>query len=404
MRDYAEVKLEVLARLDMRAVAELCGVELRKAGQGRWSCCCPFHTEKSPSFVVGGNKDAQHRGHCFGCGWDGDFFAFWQELKGCDFKQALTDLAGVAGVSLGDGMKFHKVDAPRVRQPERRPASERPEFVKPSLPSLRHLREEECAQIAKTRGLDKEAIWMAAREFKRAAFSMWPLYQTRGEWLPRSAGAHPSWCAIDHTRNTAEFRRLDNAKYVRQDGGEIKTWSTRGKAWPLGAAAMNGRPAVMLVEGGPDMLAAYHFLRRFRMVQTVAVVCMLGASNRIREDALPFFKGKRVRIMVDADLPKDDPNPAKRKMPGLEAARRWGAQLAEAGAAVTTFYPGPIFDPEQVREWSAGTRSAADIEVREEGLRLPDGELVKDLNDLAKCGRDVLESQDLRRAFLHWDF
>jgi len=29
---------------------------------------------------------------------------------------------------------------------------------------------------------------------------------------------------------------------------------------------------------------------------------------------------------------------------------------------------------------------------------------VKDLNDLAKCGRDVLESPDLRRAFLHWDF
>jgi len=404
MRDFADVRLEVLNRLDFATVAGQCGIELRRAGQGRWSCCCPFHTEKSPSFVVGGSKDMQHRGHCFGCGWDGDLFAFWQALKGCDFKQALTDLAQVAGVPLGEGMSFTRVDMPRVRPPERAPASERPEHEKPSLPPLRHLRMEECEQIAKTRGLDTQAVWIAAREFKRAAFSMWPLYPSRGEWLERSVGALPSWCAIDHTRNTAEFRRLDNGKYQRQDGTEIKTWSTKGKAWPLGAAAMNGRPAVMLVEGGPDMLAAYHFLRRFRMLERVAVVCMLGAGNRIREDALEFFKGKRVRIMVDADAPKDDPNPAKRKMPGLEAAKRWGQQLSEAGAAVTTFFPGPIYRPECVRAWSAGKLAAADIEIMEPGLALPDGSPVKDLNDLAKCDKDTLQQPDIRRAFVHWDF
>lgn len=406
MRDWADVRADVLARLDLKAVAEICGVKVRREGVG-WKSACPFHADKSPSFVLGGRKGMEHRGHCFGCGWDGDVFSFWEELKGCDFKTALGDLASLAGVPMGDGVVWSKPDVPRVRSVERRPACERPENEMPSLPPLRHLRREECEMVAVSRGLDVEAVWLAARTFKRMAFSEWPLYRAAGgEWLPRSVGTWGSWCAIDETRAVAEFRRLDNGRYPRQDGGEIKSWSTAGKAWPLGAAAMNGRPCVMLVEGGPDMLAGYHFLRRFGMLDRVAVVCMLGAGNRMREDSLGFFKGKRVRIMVDADPLKDALKPSMRKLPGMEAAARWGGQMREAGAVVETFCLGPIYAPVALREWAdtEGPAWSGAVPVVADGLRLPNGELVKDLNDLALCGPNVLELRDVREAFLTWDF
>lgn len=404
MRDWEDIKMDVLARLSMRDVAERCGLVIRREG-GAWKSMCPFHAEKSASFSIGGKKGMEHRGHCFGCGWDGDVFSFWQELKGCDFKGALMDLASLSGVYVGGDVVWTKPEVPVVRA-ERRPVSERPEHEMPSLPPLRLLRREECEVVARARGLDVEAVWMAARVFKRMAFSMWPLYFRDGEWLERSVGAYPSWCAIDVTRNVAEFRRLDNGRYQRQDGGEIKAWSTCGKSWPLGAAAMNGRPCVMLVEGGPDMLAAYHFLRRYRMLERVAVVCMLGAANRIREDALPFFEGKRVRIMVDADPLKDVVEPKMRKLPGMEAAARWSAQLREVGAVVETFCVGPIYDAEGLRVWAStwGPMWSGAVPVLADGLRMPSGELVKDLNDLALCGPEVLGLADVRDAFVAWDF
>lgn len=402
MRDWQDIKLDVLSRLDMRQVAEMCGIMGRKQGTA-YVACCPFHAEKHGSFNIGGKKGMEHRAHCFGCGWDGDIFSFWQELKGSDFKQTLLDLAAVAGVPTGGAVEWTMPEVPKVRTLEKRLVGE-DEHEKPSLPSLRHLRREECDQVAKARGLNPEAIWMAARVFKRMAFSEWPLYFRHGEWLHRSVGAWPSWAAIDETKNVAEFRRLDNGKYPRQDGGEIKTWSTAGKAWPLGAAAMNGRPCVLLVEGGPDMLAAYHFLLHFRMLERVAVVCMLGASNKIRSDALPFFKGKRVRIMADADALKDDENPKKRRVPGMQAAARWAGQLTEAGAAVETFNLGPVYDSGSLLKWAAGDIKAAEVTVMMPGFEMPDGTPVKDLNDLAKCSASVLGMADVRDAFRLWDF
>lgn len=402
MRDWEDIKLEIKGRLDMRRVAEICGVVMRKAGANVWVACCPFHAEKSGSFHVGGKKGFEDRAHCFGCGWDGDFFSFWQQLKGCDFKQAMQDLAQIAGVAMGMQVEWTRPEVPRVRQPERR--LEEVSFKRPSLPPLRPLRREECAELAHARGLRPDAVWTAARVHQRAEFSMWPMFESRGEWLAYNRGAFPSWCAIDPTRNCAEFRRLDNERYERKDGTLIKTWSTAGKSWPLGAAAMNGRKAVMLVEGGPDMLAAYDLLDRHRMLEKVAVVCMLGAGNRIREDALPFFAGCRVRIMVDADPLKDDENARKRRVPGMEAAARWQGQLCEAGAAVEPFYIGNIYEAKSYKAWSRGELPAADVGILTQGLRMQDGTAVKDVNDLVKAGDGVIFSDEIREAFRAWDF
>lgn len=71
-------------------------VRLEKAG-AHHKACCPFHQERSPSFMVNEEKNMWH---CFGCGKGGDAFAFVMEIEGLEFREALQLLAEKAGVEL----------------------------------------------------------------------------------------------------------------------------------------------------------------------------------------------------------------------------------------------------------------------------------------------------------------
>lgn len=86
---------EIKARLN---IVEFIGsyVRLEKAGQ-HWKACCPFHQERTPSFMVNEEKAMWH---CFGCGKGGDVFAFVMEMEGLEFREALKMLAERAGVVL----------------------------------------------------------------------------------------------------------------------------------------------------------------------------------------------------------------------------------------------------------------------------------------------------------------
>lgn len=71
-------------------------LDLKKAG-ATFKACCPFHKEKTPSFVVNAQRQIFH---CFGCGKGGDVFKFIMEYEGVDFMGSVRMLAERAGVQL----------------------------------------------------------------------------------------------------------------------------------------------------------------------------------------------------------------------------------------------------------------------------------------------------------------
>lgn len=71
-------------------------IPVKKAG-AYWKANCPFHHEKTPSFMISPEKQIWH---CFGCSKGGDIFSFLQEIEGINFPEALKLLADRAGVKL----------------------------------------------------------------------------------------------------------------------------------------------------------------------------------------------------------------------------------------------------------------------------------------------------------------
>lgn len=193
------------------------------------------------------------------------------------------------------------------------------------------------------RGTDAELHELA--ELRHVSFPA--LYLARHAGLLRFAEWHGAraWIVTDDEGLNAQARRLDGEPWAHI-GAKAQTLPGSWASWPLGAKTCPPYPAFLLCEGGPDLLAALHFIVARHAEGKCFPLAMLGASQRIHEDALPILAGKRVRIFPHADTA------------GQEAALRWTTQLEAVGAEVDAF-------------------SFA-------GLRMADGSPVSDLNDCTR--------------------
>jgi DNA primase len=105
------VTAEVKSKL---SVVDVVGetVPLKKAGT-TYKGLCPFHGEKTPSFVVTPTRESWH---CFGCGLGGDIFSFVMQRDGVTFPEALRTLAAKAGVEIDERSKREDARRARLRQ------------------------------------------------------------------------------------------------------------------------------------------------------------------------------------------------------------------------------------------------------------------------------------------------
>lgn len=364
--------LEVVA---IPEIAGQLGIELKRCGNA-WLAVCPFHVERSASFNVRHVQGKGWRFHCFGCGKDGDAIDLWREIRNVSFPDALAELAGLYGIG---GARVHP--SPMKESPKKKGLGRSlapPKVIK--LPPMARLSGDTMRELAELRGVSVEGVRAACE-----AGLIWGqllavsdrLGMVWGERMEREGEAGrlripPVRCwLVSDGQHCAEARRLDGKPWSTYDGREFKSYTIGTKKWPVGVAVMGDAPAVAIVEGGPDVLAAFHFMT-VAGAAGIAVIAVLGAASSVPPEVWPMFKGRRVRLFPHFD--KIDEKSGERT--GWRGAEKWQESLAAAGAEADCFFFGTD-DPEIPP------------------LMRADGKPVKDLNDAAlgdaECVQAVTE-------------
>ena len=279
----------------------------------------PFREDRHPSFGIFKNDQ---RWKDYGTGESGDQIDLIQKLFSCEKREAVRRFLDYTG-------------APMSLPPRKwvETKKEQPKW------SFRLGTLDEIGQVATLRGLSVEAV-QAAQDYGLLRFGI-----HRNE---------PAWIVTDKTGVNAQARRLDGGNWECQSGG-VKAITLAGSqaSWPLGTEEAKEFRTVALVEGGPDLLAAFQ-AKEAESRSDVAVVAMLGAANKIPHSALLALQNKRVRVFAHADEA------------GQKAGARWASQLKAVGSLVDKL----VFPP----------------------LRTTNETPIKDLNDLLNIHPDDYET------------
>ena len=123
-------------------------VQLKKSGQN-YKGLCPFHSEKTPSFMV---SQAKQIFHCFGCGVGGDVISFLMKHENLSFSEAIRYAAKKAGIKITD-FNFDKDDFSKNRENIIRINNEAMKFF------IKNLSSSEAAKVyLKNRDINEESI------------------------------------------------------------------------------------------------------------------------------------------------------------------------------------------------------------------------------------------------------
>ncbi|KWT86943.1 DNA primase [Candidatus Magnetominusculus xianensis] len=140
--DFQGIREEIKSRIDIvDVISDYVG--LKKSGT-RYKGLCPFHTEKTPSFVVSPEKQVFY---CFGCGMGGDIITFVMKEEGMSYNEAIRKLSERAGIKLEINQNVQEREV--LLQIHRAAAA----FFKDQL-----RKSEKALKYLHTRGIGKESI------------------------------------------------------------------------------------------------------------------------------------------------------------------------------------------------------------------------------------------------------
>ena len=327
---------------DILQVARAAGLQVKKHGRGRFICCCPFHGEKTPSFHLHtyeyGRAKFQNRGHCYGCGWDGDVIAFYEKLNGLTFTQAVAALGG-------NGITVYKQF---VRQPQaaiekpQTPAGKYSELYKAFLAWARASaptnQKREVFNYLAGRGLTNEVI-------KAARLAAVPDDGKAWQWLKKQPEAQAAGLLTDKggyvfNGNPLLFPaynlegRLMGLQARRIDGRKAgKYKKLKGvESYPYGGHYLQTYPGrVFVLEGPMDAIAAAE-------IEEAAAISLGGTA--VPEAALGLLAGRVVVLTLDNDeAGKREYNKLENKLKGAGLTVLKGklpGSLKDAGQGLLT--------------------------------------------------------------------
>src|SRR5216117_1405827 len=304
MASYSQSVLdEIRAAVDIVDVVNRF-VNLKKAGQN-WKGLCPFHTEKTPSFMVNEKKGIFH---CFGCGVGGDAFGFLMRQDKLSFPEAVRALAKQAGVALPE---------------ERGPAGDhgREDLFRTMELAWRFYVDQlwkpagdRAQQYLAERGIDPEVArrfglglapegWDALLSFMRGQNIPDDLLEKAGLVVPRQTGGG----FYDRFRGRLMFAIRDlqgrvvafggrafgdeQPKYLNSPETPLYVKGNLLYAADLARAAIQAKNRAVLVEGYVDCLMAHQhgFTETVAALGTAFTPAQLGLLRRYCDDAVLFF-------------------------------------------------------------------------------------------------------------------
>ncbi len=292
-------------------IAEVIGsyIPLKRAGRN-FKANCPFHKEKTPSFMVSPSKQIFH---CFGCGAGGNVFNFVMKFEGVEFPDAVRMLADKAGVELprftrsefeesGYALQIYKIN----------------EFAASYYHSILLKTEAggRAAEYLKGRGITADVIeeaklgfasdsWDGLINFAKSKGFETALLERAGLILPREEGGH-----YDRFRNKIIFpifdvksrvvafgaRVLDSSlpKYINSPETEVYIKSRHLYGLNFSASAVKEKDFCIIVEGYLDFLIPYQ-----NGIKNIAA--SLGTSLTSSQVRLIKRYTKNVVMLYDGD-------------------------------------------------------------------------------------------------------
>jgi hypothetical protein len=278
---------------DAESMLDFLGIEYRPKGKFH----SPFRADENPSCEIHNDILVDRS-----TGERLDAIAIFAAAQGISNGDAITHLYEMVS---GSGEQICQSPTPRKLSPPKPSHDAEAESKRREWQGrLKPAGWDDCARIAEIRGLDPQALKIAA---------------DAGVLFTALCWGREAFLVTDSSRLNAKARRLDGQPWP----GGVKSRNLPGSlnGHPIGITESIEKPGIALLEGEGDFLAAWHCLYLLGGEKSVTPVCLGGANVDLDENYRHLFAGKRVRL-----FPHTDDSGDKAVLRWVRKLKAWGAR------------------------------------------------------------------------------